>query len=122
MLKVQSKEPGIIEIEIDGEIDATEMEAGLNRLFELSADLKGGGLFYRITNFAMPTMAAIGVKMTSMPKLFALITKFDKAAVLTDESWIATASSIEGALIPGLDIKPFDLDAEEAALAYLRGQ
>ena len=83
--------------------------------------VKGGGLFYRISNFTMPSMSAMGVKFATLPKLFGLITKFDKAAVLTDESWIATASSIEGALIPGLEIKPFGLEEEGAAMAYLRG-
>ena len=120
MLNIHQMEPGIVCIEVDGEIDAGAMEVGLNKLFELCEDMEGGKLFYRITNFKMPTLAALGVEFMMMPKLFQLIGKVDKAAVLTNESWIAKASIIEGALIPGLEIRAFDLDEEDAALAFLR--
>ena len=120
MLNIDQREPGIINIEVDGEIDAAAMEIGLNQLFELCESMTDGKLFYRITNFKMPTLAALGVEFMMMPKLFQLIGKVDKAAVLTNESWIAKASIIEGALIPGLEIRAFDLDEEDAALAFLR--
>ena len=120
MLNIHPREPGIINIEADGEIDATAMEVGLNKLVEMCEDIEGGKLFYRITNFKMPTLAALGVEFMMMPKLFRLIGKVAKAAVLTDEDWIAKASIIEGALIPGLEIRAFDLEDEGAALAFLR--
>ncbi|MEP1209435.1 MAG: STAS/SEC14 domain-containing protein [Rhizobiaceae bacterium] len=120
MLDIHAREPGVIQIELKGEIDAAAMESGLNRLLELCEGLENGKLFYRITNFKMPTLAALGVEFMMLPKLFQLIGKVDKAAVLTDESWIKTASVIEGALIPGLEIRTFDLDEEEAAEAFLK--
>jgi hypothetical protein len=39
--------------------------------------------------------------------------------VLTDKIWIKKVSEIEGALIPGLEIKAFDRDQKEAADAWL---
>ena len=54
-----------------------------------------------------------------LPQLFRLVRSIDKAAVLTDQGWIKTVSELEGALIPGLEIKAFDLDEEDAALDYL---
>ena len=120
MLDIHVKEPGVIHIELNGEVDAAAMESGLNRLCELCEDLHNGKLFYRITNFKMPTLAALGVEFMMMPKLFRLIGKVDKAAVLTDESWIKTASIIEGALIPGLEIRAFDLAHRDSAEDWLR--
>ena len=120
MLDIHVKEPGIIQIELNGEIDAAGMESGLNKLLELCEDLDNGKLFYQITDFKMPTLAALGVEFMMMPKLFRLISKVDKAAVLTDEHWIKTASVIEGALIPGLEIKAFDLGEDDAAMEYLK--
>ena len=38
---------------------------------------------------------------------------------MSDTGWIKKAAEIEGALIPGLVIKSFDLDAEDAAEAWL---
>ena len=120
MLDIHVKEPGVIQIELSGEIDAAGMENGLNKLLELCEDLENGKLFYQITDFKMPTLAALGVEFMMMPKLFTLISKVDKAAVLTDENWIKTASVIEGALIPGLEIKAFDLGEDDAAMEYLK--
>ena len=120
MLDIHVKEPGVIQIELNGEIDAAGMESGLNKLLELCEDLDNGKLFYQITDFKMPTLAALGIEFMMMPKLFRLISKVDKAAVLTDENWIKTASVIEGALIPGLEIKAFDLGEDDAAMEYLK--
>ena len=120
MLDIHVKEPGVIQIELNGEIDAAGMESGLNKLLELCEDLDNGKLFYQITDFKMPTLAALGVEFMMMPKLFRLISKVDKAAVLTDENWIKTASVIEGALIPGLEIRAFDLGEDDAAMEYLK--
>lgn len=119
MLKVDKNEEGMITIELDGEIDAAAMEIGLNQLMELSEGMHEGRMLYRITNFKMPTLAALGVEFMKLPQLFRLIGRIDKVAVLTDESWIAAVSQIEGALIPGMEIKAFDLDDDAGALAYL---
>ena len=51
--------------------------------------------------------------------MFGLIRKFDRCAVLADQKWLKTISEIEGALIPGLDIKGFNTDEETAAGAWL---
>jgi hypothetical protein len=42
-------------------------------------------------------------------------------AVVVDKSWVRKASELEGALIPGLRIKAFDLGQEEEAEAWLQG-
>ena len=52
--------------------------------------------------------------------MFGLIRKFDRCAVLADQKWLKTISEIEGALIPGLDIKGFNTD-EEAARGSVAG-
>jgi hypothetical protein len=120
MLTVNVKEANIISIEINGDIDAETMESGLNRLLELCDDLEQVRLLYRITQFKMPSLAALGVKFKILPKLFKLLGKIDHAAVLTDEGWIAKAAEIEGAIIPGLEIRSFSMEEEEAAMSYLR--
>jgi len=53
------------------------------------------------------------------PMLLGVIQKFDKCAVLADATWLKAVASVEGALIPGLTIKAFDLDNTAAAEAWL---
>lgn len=122
MLNIYLKEPNMVGIDLDGEIDATAMDVGLDALVEICADMKGGRMFYRITNFQMPTLNALAVEFRKMPQLLRLIWNIDKAAVLTDQGWIKTVSEIEGAVLPGIEIKAFDLDEEDEALAYLRAE
>jgi len=119
MLPITKQAPNRDDIEFSGTLDAEAMSAGLDELFAKSEGVSHGRMLYRITEFSMPTMGAIGVELKSLPKAFGLLGKFDRCAVLADESWLRTAAEIEGALIPGLEIKSFRLNEAEAAEAWL---
>ncbi|WP_375255683.1 STAS/SEC14 domain-containing protein [Yoonia sp.] len=119
MFEVIDKSPKRVDIVVNGQIDADEMRNGLNALIAASKDVSAGVMLYRITDFAMPSFGALGVEMGQLPKLFGLLGKFEKCAVVSDTGWIKKAAEIEGALIPGLKIKSFDLDAQDAAEAWL---
>jgi hypothetical protein len=51
--------------------------------------------------------------------MFGLMKKFDRAAVLTDKTWLKKVSAFEGALFPGLEIKAFNIDQKAEAEAWL---
>lgn len=119
MFKVKKQSTSRLDIEISGEITPDEMRSGLAQLIEDAADLKDANMLYRIHNFKMPTMAALGVELGQIPKLFGIIGKFDRCALLCDAGWIRKAAEIEGALMPGVTIKSFEYDQEEAAEAWL---
>ncbi|MBX2884791.1 MAG: STAS/SEC14 domain-containing protein [Granulosicoccus sp.] len=108
-----------IDIEIDGKIDEPTMRDALARLIESSSAIEDGKMLYRIRNFEMPTFAALMVELKRIPDLIRLVRRFDKVAVLADREWIRKAGEIEGAFIPGLTIKAFDLDEEDEAKAWL---
>lgn len=108
-----------LDIELNGKLDSIEMAVALDELQALSDDISEGKMLYTITEFSMPTIGALGVELTRLPSLLHLITRFSKAAVLTDEAWLKKASEIEGMLIPGLDIKAFDLDEKQSAEDWL---
>ncbi|MCS6762479.1 MAG: STAS/SEC14 domain-containing protein [Candidatus Devosia symbiotica] len=76
-------------------------------------------MLYTITDFSLPTLGAIGVEMSLLSKLFGMLIKFDKCAVLTNIAWLRAAATIEGALYPGLDIKSYILNERDAAKACL---
>ena len=119
MLTITKPKANRLDIEFSGQIDTDEMRQGLDDLIEKTADVKNGVLLYRIHEVSLPTLGALGVEMTYLPKLFGILGKIDRCAVLSDAAWIRTASEIEGAIFPGIDIKAFPLEAEDDAEAWL---
>ena len=110
-----------LDIEFGGKLDSDEMKVALDELISKSKDIEHGQMLYRIGEFDLPTLGAIGVELSRLPELFSLIGRFDRVAVLASKKWIQHASEIEGILIPGLQIKAFDPDEEADAEAWLAG-
>jgi len=120
MLTITKPEANRIDIELSGRVSSDEMAQGLDDLLEKSQDVNAGVMLYRISSFAFPDLAAIAVEMARLPKLFGLLGRFDRCAVLSDAAWIRTTAEVEGALFPGIDIKGFDLGDEQSAEAWLK--
>ena len=124
MLKITKPSDNRVDLELSGTLDAEAMRDALSELIEKSEGVSSGKMLYTISGFAFPTLGAIGVEMGYLPKLFGLLGKFDKCAVMSDAAWIRTAAELEGRMFPGIDIKAFgmeDGDAAEAWLAQERG-
>jgi hypothetical protein len=121
MLNVTKPAPDRVDVTVSGAVDAAAMRAGLDELIRLSEGVRNGRMLYRITDFSMPTLGALGVELGRLPRLFALVARFDRCAVLSDTAWLRRAAEMEGALIPGLEIKSFDLPDAAAAEAWLAG-
>jgi len=108
-----------VDIEFSGKLDTDEMKAALDELESKTQGIENGRMLYRVGDFALPTLGAIGIEFSRLPAMFGLIRRFDRCAVLADQEWIKKVSEIEGALIPGVEIKGFGLDEEDAAEAWL---
>ena len=119
MLTVTKPGPNRLDIDLSGQLDADAMREGLETLLAQSDGISNGTMLYRIRDFEMPTPGALAVEFAQMPRLFGLIGRFDKCAVLSDIGWLRKAAEIEGALFPGLEIKAFPLNDSTAAEAWL---
>lgn len=119
MFKITQPSANRLDIEIDGSLDADTMRTALDDLIEKSENIQNGRMLYRITDFSLPTLGALGVEMARLPKLFGLLGKFDKCVVLSDSNWLRKAAVVEGALLPGIDIKSYEFDEIDAAEAWL---
>ncbi|WP_292288660.1 STAS/SEC14 domain-containing protein [Marivita sp.] len=120
MLKITKPEPNRIDLDLSGKITSEEMASGLDDLLEKSQDVNAGRMLYTISSFAFPDLSAIAVEMARLPKLFSLLARFDRCAVLSDAAWIRTAAEVEGGFLPGIDFKAFDLSARDQAEAWLK--
>ncbi|SMX37904.1 STAS/SEC14 domain-containing protein [Octadecabacter ascidiaceicola] len=121
MLLVHKTKSDRLDILVGGPLDAEMMKLGLEDLFEKSEGISNGQMLIKVADFAMPTFGAIMIEMARLPSLFKTMHRFQKLAVLTDAKWMQTAAEIEGALMPGLEVKAFDTKDEPAAEAWLTG-
>nr|MBF0685343.1 STAS/SEC14 domain-containing protein [Pseudomonas sp.] len=111
-----------IDVDFSGKLDSNEMRFALDELMRKSEGISHGQMLYRIGDFDLPTLGAVGVELSRIPQLFRFIRRFDRCAVVAGKEWVRRASEIEGALIPGLTIKAFDLHEAERAHQWLEAQ
>ena len=119
VFRVERKGPNRLDIEFSGKLDSDAMRAGINDLLENSTGIENGRMLYRVGDFDLPTLGAIGVELSHIPELFRWVRKFDRAALLADQAWLRKAGEIEGALFPGLEIKAFESGEEAEAETWL---
>lgn len=119
MLKITSPAPNRVDIELDGKLDSDAMKIGLDELIAQSQGIEHGLMLYRIGDFQLPTLGAIGIEMSRLPSLLGLIGRFDRCAVLADQEWIRAVGELEGKLMPGLEIRGFAPEQEAEAEAWL---
>lgn len=121
MFKVTQNGKNRLDIELSGKLNSEEMTVALDELVSKSEGIENGKMLYDVIDFHLPSLGAIGIELSRLPSMFGLMKKFVRAAVLSDKKWIQKVSELEGALIPGLEIKAFDRDQKEEAEAWLSG-
>ena len=119
MFKVIVSGANRLDIEMSGKLDAESMTVALDELVSKSKNIENGKMLYVIIDFQLPTLSAIGIEFSRLPSMFGLMKKFNRAAVLTDKTWLKKVSELEGALFPGLEIRAFNIDQKVEAEAWL---
>ena len=119
MFNVKQNGMNRLDIEMSGKLNAGEMKNALDELVSKSKNIENGKMLYDVIEFYLPSLDAIAIEFSRLPSMFGLLKKFDRAAVLTDKSWLKKVSEFEGVLFPGLEIKAFDRDQRAEAEAWL---
>lgn len=119
MFQVTRRGVNRLDVEFSGKLDSDAMKAALDDLSFKAEGIEQGRMCYRIGDFDLPTLGAIGVELARIPQMFRFIRRFQRVAVLADQDWLRRAAEIEGAMIPGLSVKAFVLQDEAAAEAWL---
>jgi hypothetical protein len=117
--EVSRVSPDRLDISFSGKLDAAQMEAALDALVREAEGIEGGRMLFRVGDYRLPSLAAVKLELGRLPSMLGWIRKFSHCAVLADQGWLRAISELEGALIPGLEIKGFPLGEEDAAVAWL---
>ncbi|MGW8247780.1 MAG: STAS/SEC14 domain-containing protein [Acidiferrobacterales bacterium] len=119
MFKVSRVSRDRLDITMSGKLNSEEMKEALDELVNKSKDIHDGKLLYDVVDFHLPSLNAIAIEFSRFPAMFGWIRKFKRAAVLTDKTWIKKISELEGALVPGIEIKGFERDQKDEAETWL---
>jgi hypothetical protein len=119
MFKVTPNGKNRLDIELSGKLNAEDMKVALDELVSKSENIEKGKMLYEIIDFHLPSLGAIAIEFSRLPSMFGLMKKFERAAVLTDKTWLKTVSEIEGTFFPGLEIKAFNRNQKAEAEAWL---
>jgi hypothetical protein len=119
MFKVTRNGANRLDIEMSGRLNAEEMANALDELVSKSKDIENGKMLYDVIDYHLPSLDAIGIEFSRLPSMFGFLAKFDRAAVLTDKTWLKKVSEFEGVLFPGLEIKAFGRDQKDEAEDWL---
>lgn len=111
-----------IDVDFSGKLDSNEMRFAMDELMRKSEGITHGQMLFRVGDFDMPTLGAVGVELSRLPQMFRFIRRFDRCAVVSAKEWVRKTSELEGALILGLTIKAYDQDRATEAHQWLEGQ
>lgn len=109
----------LIRLDIEGEIGPDAMREGLEAFLAATEPLERFDILYLVRDMKMPSLEAIRVELGYFGRLWRLIPRIGRAALVADQGWLRTAAKVEAAVIPGLTIETFTSDEEERARAWL---
>ena len=104
---------------MSGKLNAAQMRIVLDELVGKSKNIENSKKLYDVIDFHLPSLNAIVIEFSRLPSMIGLLKKFDRAAVLTDKTWLKKVSEFEGAFFPGLEIKAFNRDQKAEAEAWI---
>ncbi len=119
MLTITPHSHNRIDLSLDGQLDAEQMSKAIDQFVEKTKNIKQGTMLYRIEALHMPTLGAMGIKLSQLPRAFSAFRRFSRIAVLSDTQWVRNISEIEGMLFPGMEIKAFALSEQAVAEQWL---
>lgn len=119
MFKVVRRSDDRLDIEMSGKLNAEGMIKALDELIEKSEGIDNGKMLYDVVEYHLPSLRAIGIELSHIPRMLGFIGKFSRAAVLSDKAWLRTISELEGRVMPGLEIKAFNREEKSEAEAWL---
>src|SRR5690606_6677567 len=119
MFEVTRVNDSRLDVVYRGKIDEDGLQLLVDHMFNASTGFKHGKVLYRLEDFQRPDLGAMAAELSRLSQIFTLIRRFDRCALVADKKWVRLAGKIEGALIPGVQIKAFKSGEEAAAEAWL---
>ena len=110
--------PHVVAFTIDGTTTRPDVEA-LYREVERAMESGHVHLYGEITGVGGFTLDALGENLGRGVKMLTAIGKVDRYAVVSDTPWIAATARMQGAFLPGLEVRAYPTDDRADALDWV---
>jgi hypothetical protein len=120
-VRVELEGPSLIRLEGSGEIDADGMEEALDAFLTAAEPLESFDMLYLVNGLRVPTLGAIRVELARFGRLWSLLPRLGRVALVADQGWVRAAAKAESAVIPGLAVRTFEPGEEADARQWLAG-
>ncbi len=110
--------PHVVAFVLDGTTTRPDVEA-LYREVERAMGAGHVHLYGEITGVGGLTLDALGENLGRGLRLLPSIGRVDRYAVVSDTGWITSAARLQGAFLPGLEVRPFAEAERDAALGWV---
>lgn len=118
-LKLEDK---IVHMSITGNIKPESMTQGLDWIHELDAEDDDFNLRIDMAQSEFDDLAAISAEFKRVATVLRHSKSAKKCALMTDSMFLRNSAKVEGAVIPGLEVRTFDLDETTPAERWLKGE
>jgi len=118
-LKLEDK---IVHMSITGNIKPESMTQGLDWIHELDAEDDDFNLRIDMAQGEFDDLAAISAEFKRVATVLRHSKSAKKCALMTDSMFLRNSAKVEGAVIPGLEVRTFDLDEATPAERWLKGE
>jgi hypothetical protein len=110
--------PHVVAFTLDGTTTRRDIEA-LYREIERAMEAGHIHLYGEIAGLGGLTLDALGENVGRGLRMLTQIGRIDRYAVVTDTPWIAATARMQGAFLPGLEVRPYPTDDRDDALDWV---
>ena len=110
--------PHAVGFVLDGTTTRPDIEA-LYREVDRAIEAGHVHLYGEVAGLGGLTLDALGEHFGRGLGMLTQIGRIDRYAVVTDTPWMAAVARLQGALLPGLEVRPYPVAEHDAALAWV---
>ncbi len=122
MLKELPSADDIVAVTISGRLEKPDLERIMQRLDDAFARGDKVHIFAEVLEFGGMTAEAWMSDISHGLRYLGHLSQFGRIAIVSDRSWIRSASRIESALLPFVSYEVFTPDQRDHALAWVKGE
>ena len=109
----------VAHMRVRGPLDPQEAAAWLSEAGQANDNL---ALCVKMATDDFDDLSAVNKQFRQIGDVLRRAPMLEKCAVVTDSAFVRNTAKVEGAVIPGLEIRAFDTDESDPADAWLKGE